>query len=138
MLKRLRTVLVLMAITVFACGNALTAMADAGEHMDGLVVNLMGSHEHVHTPGHTHDATVEPEELHAAETCQGAACDSSEHYDHSYCHIHVHCCGVTGFLPAGLQVSDPAPRELSLARFADALPLGGLVYPLLRPPRRSV
>ena len=58
--------------------------------------------------------------------------------DHSYCHIHIHCCGITGYLPAGLQVSDPASRALLLARFADALPLGGLVYPLLRPPRRSV
>ena len=137
MLKRLRTVLVLMAITVFACGNALIAIADAGAHGDG-VVNLTGGHEHVHTPGHSHEAAVEHEEQHAADTCQGAACDTSEHPDHSFCHIHVHCCGVTGFLPAGLQFSDPAFRALLLTRFADSLPLGGLVYPLLRPPRRSV
>lgn len=138
MLKRLRTVLVLMAITVFACGNALNAVAEAGEHTDGVAVNLTGSHEHVHTRGHSHEAAVGHEEHHADDSCQGAACDTSEHPDHSYCHIHVHCCGVTGFLPSGLQVSDPAPRELSLARLSDALPLGGLVYPLLRPPRRAV
>lgn len=138
MLKRLRTVLVLMAITVFACGHALNAMAQAGEHLDGVAVTLADSHEHVHAPDHSHQVIVEHGELPAAGTCQGPACDTDEHPHHLCCHIHVHCCGVSGFLPEVLQVPGPAPRALSLARFADALPLGGLVYPLLRPPRRAV
>lgn len=139
MLKCLRTMLVLVAIAAFACGNALNALAEVSGHLNGGVVTLTtAGHAHVHTSGHSHDTTTDQDGVHTADACQGSVCEADEHPDHPCCHTHAHCCGFAGFLPAPFHFSALTSSGQYLAHFDGAVPLGGIVYPLLRPPRLTV
>lgn len=139
MLKRLRTVLVLIAIAAFACGNALNAMAGAAEPLGSVNGRMAAAaHTHVHTSGHAHDAMADVATDHSTSACQGSLCDAGDHPDSSCCHIHAHCCGFAGFLPVPLILAALTSSGQYFAHFDGAVPLGGIVYPLLRPPRLAV
>jgi hypothetical protein len=141
MLRFLRTVLALLAVAVFSCGNALSVMAEQGEHGQGahtgaaphLLVHAHG-HDHEHDPAahHTHDVNQ------SVDVCQGSTCAPDDNPENPCCHVHGHCCVSGGFVPSSPAYQTPELRRTELAISQYALPSGAIVNPLLRPPRATV
>lgn len=163
MLLKVRQILALLLAVVVACGGAsavsTTASAHAGGHHAHAATVTAGSHSAVerhHGGAHGRDHRMAGHEHHhdrqatAAPIADGATtgatagpCRSDEGclpgagHDGPCCHVHASCCCWVGFVPACSSLEARGGAGAKLAAIDAALPHGGIIHPLLRPPRRT-
>ena len=142
MARAVRKFFGILLIAVLACGNPLSAIADAVEHVGAEFSHASsqnaGSHKHRHDHSQTSGMVDIAGSGLAANDCYAGACHPEDQPGEPCCHVHAHCCVSSGYLPSqGLPYQQRVVIATRMAFAREALPLGAIVYPLLRPPRST-
>lgn len=133
MLNGLRTFLCLLLVAAIFCGNVLIGVSEAGQNEVRGHSASFADTAHDHHDGH--ERTSIGDLANETSPCDGAGCGGGGEADHLCCQMHAHCCTSVGFPPSAIKLAPRSPRVIDTALFDHALPMGTIVYPLLRPPR---
>lgn len=142
MASAVRTFLGILMVAVLACGNPLSALAEAVEHIGVEFSHTISQNAGSHTHHHDHSQAPGTVDIAgsglAANDCYAGACHPEDQPGEPCCHVHAHCCGSSGFLPSqALPHQQRFVIAIRMAFVREAVPLGAIVYPLLRPPRST-
>jgi hypothetical protein len=139
MRRRIRTVLAWLMVAVIACGNGLSISAEAAGHMVNGLTHVVstgdGAHQHVSAHRHAGAERVAAAELNGG--CGAAQCAPADHQEEPCCNVHAHCCVSIGFVPSCAGLVLLVPEDQRHYAFVATLLQTGMIYPVLRPPRRA-
>lgn len=139
MIRIVRKALAALLVLALACGNHASAFAEASEHVRNIDIAIPGharAHHHSHAAHHAISLFEHFTAAKAAICFSEANCSSGEHQGGDRCcHVHAHCCLGLGLVPLGVSVVLRTDSSSKLTGPNCAPPHGGIVIPLLRPPR---